>query len=305
MVRRSLGGERSIAASERRRTAWLFLTPSLAALAVVAVWPLVRTVWFAFTDAVLDDPGAAHFVGLANFAALAGDPLWWRSVANTLWFAAASVFLEAVLGLIVALVLNTGFRGRGAVRAAVLVPWAIPTVVSAKMWGWLLHDQFGAVNAVLLAMGAIAEPVAWTAEPHLAMWAVIAVDVWKTTPFMALLILAALQMVPEVYYEAARVDGVNPLTVLARITLPLIWPALMVGVIFRTLDALRVFDLIYVLTANTPATMSMSVYARQQLIDFQEMGLGSAASTLLFVIIALIAVVLVMAARLDLGGRGQ
>ncbi len=289
----------------RIRSAWLFTSPMLVVLALVAGWPLLRTIWFAFTDARLDDMAAAKFIGLGNFVLLAEDETWWRAVRNTVWFTVVSVSLETVLGMIIALVLNARFTGRGLMRAAVLIPWAIPTIVSAKMWGWMYHDQFGVVNDVLLALGVIAEPVAWTADPGLAIYAVIAVDVWKTTPFMALLLLAGLQMLPAECYESARVDGVHPVKVFFRITLPLIKPALMVAVIFRALDALRVFDLIYVLTSNSEDTMSMSVYARQQLVDFQDVGFGSAASTMLFMIIAAFTVLYLVAGRISLDGEGR
>jgi trehalose/maltose transport system permease protein len=156
------------------------------------------------------------------------------------------------------------------------------------MWGWMLHDQFGVINDALMKLGVISAPIAWTANPDTAMWAVVMVDVWKTTPFMALLILAALQMLPSDCYEAARVDGISPIKVFFKVTLPLIRPALFVAIIFRALDALRIFDLIYVLTSNSRDTISMSGFARQQLVDFQEVGIGSAAATLLFVIIAII-----------------
>ena len=205
-----------------------------------------------------------------------------------------SVALETVLGMIVALVLNASFPGRGIVRAAVLIPWAVPTIVSAKMWGWMLNDQFGIINHALMGLGLISQPLAWIANPDLAMTSVIMVDVWKTTPFMALLLLAALQMLPSDCYEAAKVDGIHPVKVFFKVTLPLIWPAVMVAVIFRTLDALRVFDLIYVLTSNSKDTMSMSMYARQQLVDFQQVGYGSAASTLLFITVG-ICIILYMA----------
>ncbi len=289
----------------RIRSAWLFTSPMLVVLALVAGWPLLRTIWFGFTDARLDDMAAAEFIGLGNFVLLAEDETWWRAVRNTVWFTVVSVSLETVLGMIIALVLNARFAGRGLMRAAVLIPWAIPTIVSAKMWGWMYHDQFGVVNDVLLALGVIAEPVAWTADPGLAIYAVIAVDVWKATPFMALLLLAGLQMLPAECYESARVDGVHPVKVFFRITLPLIKPALMVAVIFRALDALRVFDLIYVLTSNSEDTMSMSVYARQQLVDFQEVGFGSAASTMLFMIIAAFTVLYLVAGRISLDGEGR
>ncbi|HEX9449538.1 MAG TPA: sugar ABC transporter permease, partial [Dongiaceae bacterium] len=187
--------------------------------------------------------------------------------------------------------------GRGLVRAATLIPWAIPTVISARMWGWMLNDLYGVVNALLLTLGLIHQPWAWLADPVLSMVSVIAVDVWKGTPFMALLSLAALQMLPRSVFEVARLDGVSPFGIFLHITLPLIRPALMVAVIFRALDALRVFDVIYVLTGDNPSTASMSVYARQQLIDFQDMGYGSAAATCLFLLIALITTLMVTLGR--------
>ncbi len=267
----------------------------LITLVAVAAWPLARTVWFSFTDASLAELGDARFLGLDNYLAyrdrewtgVLADPVWWRSVRNTLWFVLISVSLETILGLVIALVLVARFPARPLVRAAVLIPWAIPTIVSAKMWGWLLHDQFGLINDALTRLGLITEPLAWTADPALMLGAVIAADVWKTTPFTALLLLAALQTLPRDCYQAARVDGIHPTRVFFRVTLPLIQPALVVTVVFRALDALRIFDLIYVLTPNSEHTMSMSVYARQQLVDFQDVGYGSAASTLLFFVIAL------------------
>ena len=377
--RAAAAAQRPSTHSQRRvRQAWLFLAPMLIVLALVAGWPLLRTIDFSFTDANLNTMGDANYVGFANYLAygppldafdpetgeyylydavndrnfvlqaetgrlidetdfdnlivyelrdgvyvnvdtgedapgiadplftwsgVLADALWWRSVLNTLIFTVTSVTLEVILGVGIALALNAGFRARGLLRAAVLIPWAIPTVVSAKMWGWMYHDSFGVINEILLGLGLISAGLAWTADPELAMMAVVFVDVWKTTPFMALLVLAALQMLPSECYEAAKIDGVHPVKVFFKVTLPLIKPALMVAIIFRSLDALRIFDLIYVLTANTEATMTMSVYARQQLIDFQNVGVGSAASTVLFFIIALITVLYLMAGRVRLGSE--
>lgn len=292
--------------ARRTRSAWWLLAPTLAALAVAAGWPLARTVWLSFTDATLSAPADVAWIGLANYLEHDGgqwygvlaDPQWWHAVRNTLVFAVVSVAIETLLGLAIALALNVPFRGRGLVRAAVLVPWAIPTVVSAKLWAWMLNDEFGIINHVLMALGVLSAPVAWVANPDLALLAVIAVDVWKTTPFMVLLILAGLQMLPQDCFEAARVDGVPPLKVFYRVTLPLLWPALAVAIAFRALDALRIFDLVYVLTANSTSTMSISVYARQQLIDFQDVGYGSAASTLVFLSVGLAAVAYLRLARL-------
>jgi len=293
----------------RARTAWLFLAPLLAVLLLVAGWPLLRSIWFSLTDADLSLLGGARFVGLENYLVRTGDawygiladPQWWAAVWNTMYFAFVSVSIETALGLGIALVLHTTFRMRGLVRAAVLIPWAIPTIVSAKMWGWMLHDQFGILNDLLMRLGIIQQAIAWTADPDRVMTAVILVDVWKTTPFMALLILAALQLLPRDCYEAARVDGIHPLRVFTRVTLPLIRPALMVAVIFRLLDALRMFDLVYVLTPNAAETAMMSTFARQQLVDFQQVGYGSAATTVMFFIIAILTAAYITLGRVRLG----
>ena len=280
----------SVIQKQRRRQAWWLVLPTLIVLAATAGWPLVRTIYFSLTDAQLADLGARQFVGLANYIGESGilrDAEWWHAVSNTLLFSVSTVLLETLIGLGVALLLNTPSKVQGLLRAAVLVPWAIPTVVSAKMWSWMLHDQFGIINALLINLHLIDRGLAFTADPQLAFPTIILVDVWKTTPFMALLILAALQMVPGDCYEAARVDGVPRWRVFRYITLPLIMPGILVAMIFRSLDALRVFDVIYVMTSNSHVTKSMSVYVREQLIDFQQVGYGSAAATLLFFIIAL------------------
>ena len=290
----------------RRRGAWLLIAPALLLLALAAGWPLARTIWFSFTNALLDNPSDYEMVGLANYFAhrdditigVLSDPLWWQAVGNTLWFSVVSVSLELVFGLLLALLMNEKFRGRALVRTAILVPWAIPTIVSAKMWGWMFHDQYGVINDMLGRLG-LPSHLAWIAEPSLSMWAVVIADVWKTTPFMALMLLAALQLIPGDLYEAARVDGASAWQRFRRITLPLIMPALVVALIFRIMDAMRVFDLIYVLTSNSEATMSISGYAREQIVSYQDMGMGSAASVLVFMMVAGIAAVFIRVARLN------
>ena len=172
------------------------------------------------------------------------------------------------------------------------------------MWAWMMNDQFGILNDMLVTVGILSAPIAWTASPDTAMLAVVIVDVWKTTPFMALLILAGLQMVPGDVYEAAKIDGVNPVKVFFKVTLPLIRPAILVAVIFRALDALRVFDLIYVLTPNNGETKTMSVYAQENLFQFDNFAQGSAASTMLFLVIAMITLLYIKLARVNFdGGR--
>jgi trehalose/maltose transport system permease protein len=298
--------------NDRVRTAWLFLVPMIALMALVAGWPLARSIWFSLTETNINDISASQFVGLGNYFGEFGlffNPNytegfwasdWGVSIANTFKFSIVSVVLETLCGLGVAMLLNQEFRGRMLVRTAVLVPWAIPTIVSAKMWGWMLHDQFGLINQILLDWGLIAEKIAWTAEPAYALWTVVLVDVWKTTPFMALLILAALQTLPKDCYEAARVDGVHPVRVFFKITLPLIKHALFVAVIFRLLDALRIFDLIFVLTSNSGSTISMSGFVRREMVDNGNLGFGSAASTSLTLIIFVSALLFLRAARVKL-----
>lgn len=303
---------------QRQRAAFWFIAPMLAALFFVAAWPLIRTIWFSLTDTALSDLYGGRFIGFDNYLSLrildSGrwiwrgtlvDPAWWNAVWNTVRFAVVSVFFETVLGLIVALVLNAEFKGRGLVRAAILIPWAIPTIVSAKMWAWMLNDQFGIINDIMLNLGLIDQKIAWTASVDTAMYAVLMVDIWKTTPFMALLILAGLQMVPRDIYEAARLDGINPVKVFFRITLPLIRPALAVAIIFRMLDALRIFDLVYVLTPNSAATKTMSVISRENMIDFDKFAYGAAQSTLLFAIIAVFVSLYIWLGKVDLSGEGQ
>ncbi|MDB5659110.1 MAG: carbohydrate transporter rane protein 1, family [Cypionkella sp.] len=301
---------------QRRNAAILFLAPMLIALFCVAAWPLLRTVWFSLTDTSLNNLYGGRFIGFDNYLRVQTlsngtvrykgtlvDPAWWNAVWNTVRFSVVSVVCETILGLIVALVLNAEFKGRGFVRAAILIPWAIPTIVSAKMWAWMLNDQYGIINDILLHLGIISSKIAWTANTDTAMYAVLMVDIWKTTPFMALLCLAGLQMVPRDIYEAAKIDGINPVKVFFRITLPLIRPALMVAVIFRMLDALRIFDLIYVLTPNSAATKTMSVISRENLIEFDKFAYGSAQSTLLFAILAIFVSLYIWLGKVDLSGE--
>lgn len=304
--------------AQRIRAAMWFLLPMILALILVAAYPLLRSIYFSFTDTSLNNLYGGQWIGFDNYFSSRTlssgrtiyrgnlvDPAWWNAVWNTVRFAVVSVTLEAFFGLMVALVLNAEFKGRGLVRAAILVPWAIPTIVSAKMWAWMLNDQFGIINNILLKLGVISSKIAWTANADTAMIAVLIVDIWKTTPFMALLCLAGLQMVPRDIYEASKIDGINPIKVFFKITLPLVKPALMVAIIFRMLDALRIFDLIYVLTPNSSATKTMSVISRENLIEFDKFAYGSAQSTLLFLFIALFIVLYIWLGKVDLGGSDK
>ncbi|MFT4257816.1 MAG: sugar ABC transporter permease [Pseudoxanthomonas sp.] len=285
--------------AERVRAALRFVLPACTLLLLAAALPLARTVWLSLTDASADDPTNAAFVGLSNYfsclggrcdGGVLGDARWWLSVRNTVVFAVASVSLELALGMAVALSLDRPFPGRALVRTAVLVPWALPSIVSAQMWGWMLHDQYGIVNWMLRGLGAIEEGVPWLAQPSTALASIVVIDAWKSTPFMALMLLAALQTVPGELRDAARIDGATPWQAFRRVVLPTIFPAVAVAVVFRLLDALRVFDLIYIVNPASEDVMSMSVYARRLLFEYGRFGEGSAASVLLFAVVGGIAI---------------
>lgn len=292
--------------TQRVRVALLLLAPALILLAAVAGYPLLRTIYLAFTQYNINTDAAPQWIGLDNFWApddqgnnfgLLADPQWWQAVLNTVKFTVASVALELVFGLGFALVLNSRIRIKGLLRTAILVPWAIPTVVSAQMWDWMLQDNLGVISQWGRTFGLLGPGQSFIANPNTALWAIIAVDVWKTTPFMALLLLAGLQSIPGELYEAAEVDGADPWTAFWRITLPLLRPAIMVALVFRTLDALRIFDLPYIMKGNAIETATMSIYARQQMIDSAQFGYGSAVSVMIILIIMIFVVAYVTALR--------
>jgi len=264
-----------------QREAWSLLAPAGLLLAVVALAPMLYVVGLSFEDrAVFRPPG---FAGLDNYLRLAQDARFWHALGNTLYFALVSVALELVLGLAAALLLSHAGRARAWLYGALLVPWAIPTVVSARMWEWIYNAEHGVLNFLLGAQ------VNWLGAPLLALHAVIAMDVWKSTPFVALLLLAGLQGIPRELVRAAAVDGANAWTTFRRITLPLLAPALLVAAVFRTIDALRVFDAVYVLTGGGPAdgTETLSVYAYRILFQTLDFGYGAALSVAVLAITAL------------------
>jgi len=267
------------------RLAWILVLPTLLVVVLVAGYPLAQVFYWSFFKADIAFVEPPEFVGLENYAYLFQDPDFRQALWNTLKFTVVSVSLETVLGLAIALIIHSNFRGRGLVRTAILIPWAIPTVVSAKMWQWMLNDVYGVINVIGVKLGLLSQKVAFLARPELLLPSIIAVDVWKTTPFMALLLLAGLQMIPEELYEAASIDGASRWQQFWSITLPLLTPALVVALIFRTLDALRVFDVVFVMSGVNPATRTLAVYNRQTLVDFQDLGYGSAISVAILVII--------------------
>jgi trehalose/maltose transport system permease protein len=293
---------RSKWARQRERLAWILMTPSVLIVIGVALYPLVRTFALSLTNARLSRVRAVEFVGLQNYIDLFQDTAFRGALWNTLIFTIFTVFFETVLGLIIALVIHSNFKGRGIVRTAMLIPWAIPTAVSSQMWKWMYNDVFGVINDLLVTrLGWLPTKIAWLAIPALAMPSIIAVDVWKTTPFMALMLLAGLQVIPDDIYEAANVDGASKWQQFWTMTLPLLRPALVVALIFRTLDAFRVFDVIYVMKGTAPETVSVAILARQTMFDLRRLGEGATMSVVIFFILAIFVAIYTRLVRVEEG----
>jgi ABC-type sugar transport system permease subunit len=287
------------------RLGWALVSPALGVIALIAIFPLGWTLWESLHLHELRMPWLGQpFIGLDNYAEIVRDPRFWAALGHTVFFTVVSISLELVLGLFLALAMNRAFRGRGFVRAAVLVPWAIPTVVAALLWRFMFESQAGIVNALLVDAGILNKPIVWLIETVTAWVPVILADVWKTTPFVALLLLAGLQNIDATLYEAAAVDGANRWWQLRHITLPLLKPAILVTLIFRTLDAFRVFDLIYVLTGGGPGTSTepVALYTFNALLQNLRFGYGSALSVVIFAITFGLALLYMKGLGVRLGG---
>ena len=270
---------------KEERTAWVLLAPALGSILLVAMFPLGWTMWESLHQHDLRMPWLGRpFVGLANYATVATDARFWEAIGHTAFFAVVSIALELALGLVLALAMNRTFRARGIVRAAVLLPWAIPTVVAALLSRFMFESPWGVIDVLLMRTGVAHQPVVWLAGSHIAWVPLILADVWKTTPFVALLLLAGLQNIDHELYEAAAIDGASAWWQLRRITLPLLKPAIVVALIFRTLDAFRVFDLVYVLTGGGPGTSTepIALYTFNTLLQNLEFGYGAALSVVVF-----------------------
>ena len=262
---------------------FVFLLPALASIGAVAIYPVLLGLWLSFRDTTLASP-TDTFIGLGNYRQIVSDSQFWNAWVHTIQFTGTSTLLETLFGLMIALVLSERFRGRGIVRAAMLVPWAIPTVVTSKMFGWLFDGQNGIVNYILRSVGLIQHNVDWYGSPDFALVTIIIADVWKTTPFMALLLLAGLQTIPTSLAEASVIDGANAWQHFWYVRLPLLTPTLLIASMFRALDAFRIFDLVYVLTGGGPAdsTEVLSTLTYKNLFSALLVGYGSALSTIMF-----------------------
>jgi multiple sugar transport system permease protein len=282
-----------------RRLAWLLCAPAVIAMLLVTAYPIAYAFVLSLQEVDLRFPDEGGFIGLDNYATVLSSDLWWQGLFNTLFITIVSVAIELVLGMILALVMFRAIFGRGLVRTSVLIPYGIITVVAAFAWFYAFDPGSGFVNGLPF----VADDKAWFGDRWSAMAVIIAAEVWKTTPFIALLLLAGLTTIDEGLYESAKVDGATAWQRFWRITLPLMKPAILVALLFRTLDAFRVFDSIFVMTGGGQDTESVSIIGYNQLISRVNLGLGSAVSVLIFLLVLVIAFIYVRGFGTAIPGR--
>jgi multiple sugar transport system permease protein len=270
---------------EERRLGWLLCAPAVIAMLLVTAYPICYAIVLSLQHIDLRFPDEGGWVGLTNYETVLTSPLWWTDVFNTVFITVVSVAIELTIGMALALVMHRAIFGRGLVRTSVLIPYGIVTVVAAFAWFFAFDPSSGFVNHLPL----IADDKAWFGDRWSAIAVIIAAEVWKTTPFMALLLLAGLTTIDSGLYEAAKVDGANAVQRFFRITLPLMKPAILVALLFRTLDAFRIFDSIFIMTRGAQNTESVSILGYNQIISRTNLGLGSAVSVLIFIAVLMIA----------------
>ena len=274
-----------------QRQAWVLLAPMLLVMLLLTAWPLLRTIWLSFTDAALigsgDTPG---WIGLENYAYALSDPDFRASIGRTLYFTLVSVTVEGIIGVLVALLLNQKFAGRNILRVLVILPWALPTIVNAMMWRLNFNPDYGSINALLTQLGIIDGYRSWLGSPDAALNAVMFADIWKNYPLVTLLVLAALQSIPEDLFEAARLDGASAWRRFRAITFPAIVAPLGVALVLRTIDAFKIFDIIYVMTRGGPvdSTKTLSFFVYQESFSYLRAGSGAAYAMLMTLMCALL-----------------
>jgi trehalose/maltose transport system permease protein len=274
-------------AKAERRLGWLLCAPAVIVMLLVAGYPILNAFVLSLQRADLRFPDANKFIGFDNYGTVLSSSLWWQDVFHTLIITGISVSIELVLGMVLALVMHRAIFGRGAVRTSILIPYGIVTVVAAFSWRYAWSLDSGWIPGLL---GIKTDPLTQTGWSYVA---VIITEVWKTTPFMALLLLAGLALVPDELHEAAKVDGASAWQRFWRITVPLIKPAILVALLFRTLDAFRIFDSVFILTAGQNNTETVSILGYNQLLNRLNLGLGSTVSVLIFVMVVIIAFIFV------------
>jgi len=263
--------------------AWLLLAPSLLVLIGITLWPVIDTFVLSFFNAPQGINQVRTFIGLGNYVSMLGDRTFWETIWRTLYFTAVSVGLELVLGLGIAQLIHSHPWGWKFLRLSLIIPWAVPTIVNGAMWRWIYSADFGALNGLLMALGLINHYIPWLSLPNMAMNLVIIADVWHTMPFVALVLQAALATLPEDLEEAAAVDGANAWQRFWQVRVPLLRPAILVALIVRTVDAFRVFDIVYIITAGGPAyrTLTITYLTYLNTFSFGKQGTGAALSFLI------------------------
>jgi multiple sugar transport system permease protein len=297
------GGKKKLTERARaeRKLGWMLCAPAVIAMLLVTAYPILYAFVLSLQRIDLRFPGENEFVGLGNYVDVLTSSLWWTDVFNTLFITVTSVSIEFVLGMAIALLMHYAIFGRGAVRTSVLIPYGIVTVVAAFAWFFAFDPTTGFVNQLPF----VAEDKAWFGDRFSAFAVIIMAEVWKTTPFIALLLLAGLTTIDGGLYEAAKVDGANAIQRFFRITLPLMKPAILVALLFRTLDAFRVFDSIFIMTRGSVDTESVSILGYNQLISRLNLGMGSAVSVLIFLMVLAIAFLFVKGFGTSVPGREE
>ena len=274
-----------------QRQAWVLLAPMLLVMLLLTAWPLLRTIWLSFTDAALIGSGeSSAWIGLENYLYALTDPDFQASIWRTLYFTVVSVTFEGIIGVLVALLLNQKFIGRNVLRVLVILPWALPTIVNAMMWRLNFNPDYGSINALLSQLGIIDGYRSWLGSPVAALNAVMFADIWKNYPLVTLLVLAALQSIPEDLFEAARLDGASAWRRFRAITFPAIAAPLGVALVLRTIDAFKIFDIIYVMTRGGPvdSTKTLSFFVYQESFSYLRAGSGAAYAILMTLMCALL-----------------
>jgi ABC-type sugar transport system permease subunit len=302
-TRAARGRQRSLLAQDRRLGLWL-IAPAVIVLLAITAYPLIYNLWNSFHHVDYLVPPVGSFAGASNYAKLFSDNQFVPALVHTAGFTVVSVTVESLIGLSIALVLNKPFRGRGVVRAAVFIPWAVPTVVSAELWKTMFDPQQGFVNYILTELHLPLASTTWLDGTWTAWAALLIADAWRNTPFMAIVLLAGLQVIPHDIYEAAKIDGASAWQTFHKLTLPLLRPALVVALIFRTLSSFMIFDVVYIMTGGGPGTSTQVLsYLNYQafLTDF-DFGYGGAISVAMVVMALIIAAVYVRSFRIEQTG---
>jgi multiple sugar transport system permease protein len=290
-----------------RRLGWMLAGPAFAVMLLVTAYPILQAVWYSLFNYRLTDPSNKSFIGLSNYVVILSDGLWWQAVAVTVFITVVTVVVELILGFALALVMSKALQAlRPILRAAILIPYAVITVVSAFSWQFAFNITTGFVNTWFSWLPGIGADTDWFGDKWTSLLVICLAEIWKTTPFISLLLLAGLAQVPDVLQEAAQVDGATWWQRMFKVTIPNMKAAIMVALLFRSLDAFRIFDSIYIMTAGANGTESVSFLAYRQTISRVEIGLGSAVSVLLFLAVMLIAFGFIKGFRIDLSqARGE